>query len=115
MGFGNPHFETYTALESMGDLLITAAFDGDALVGFVAVTAMIFDHYSSRVADVDAIWLDESRRAGGVGLKLIREAKRSAHELGCVGCYFSAPVGSRLERLYEKLFKKTDSIFWEKI
>ena len=112
LGEANPKQKLYDALEALGLLRCVALMDGDGIVGLLVLVLQDHPHYSKPIAHVDAIFLDKDRRRGAAGLRLVRLAIEIAREEGAVGCYFSAPDGSRLERLYERLFKPTDRIFW---
>lgn len=113
LGAARPKLDLYAAFERQGLLrCIVALDDGGALVGLLVMLLQDHPHYSQPVAHVDSIFLDKAHRRGAAGLRLVRRALDVAREEGARGCYFSAPEGSRLARLYGRLFKPTDRIFW---
>lgn len=112
LGEATPKLKLYDALEALGLLRGAALLDGGTIVGLLVLVLQDHPHHSKPIAHVDAIFLDKEHRRGAAGLRLVRSALEIAREGGAVGCYFSAPDGSRLERLYERLFKPTDRIFW---
>lgn len=112
LGCSNPCFEHYKKLEDMGVLSFVAAFEDEAMVGFAEVSVLNHPHYNRMIGSVGTLWLEKNARKGSAGLRLIRELMKVAKSKGAVGVYCSAPFGSRLERLYERLFKRTDSVFW---
>lgn len=115
LGGAMPCFEHYKALEDQGILTFIGAFEGEAMVGFAEVSVLKHPHYDKLIGSVGTLWLEKRARKGTAGLRLIRELMRVAKSKGAVGVYCSAPYGSRLERLYERLFKRTDSIFWSRV
>lgn len=115
LGRANPRFEHYKALEAQGILSFIAAFEDDDMVGFAEVSVLKHPHFDRLIGSVGTLWLEKKARKGTAGLRLIRELMRVAKDKGAVGVYCSAPFGSRLERLYERLFRRTDSIFWAKV
>lgn len=114
LGSGNPCFEHYKRLEEQGILSIVAAFNDEGLIGFAEVSVLTHPHYGKLIGSIGTMWLKKEARKGPAGLRLIRKLMRVAESKGAVGVYCTAPFGSRLELLYERLFKRTDSVFWAK-
>lgn len=108
----NPNRNAYEALEDSGVWRCRAAYEGNLLVGFVAVWSMEHFHYGVRVASIETLWLSQEHRKGPAGLRLIREAKQIAYDMGAVALYASAPVGSRLASLLDRIATKTDEVFF---
>lgn len=108
----NPNREGYEILESTGQWRCCAAYEGNLLVGFVAVLASEHFHYGVRVASCETLWLSKEHRKGPAGLRLIREAKRLAKDMGAVALYASAPTASRLAMLFDRIATKTDEVFF---
>ena len=109
-GVFDPGF--YLSLDITGQLAISAAFDGARLVGIVAVIFIFHPQYRKLIADLNGLWLHPSFRTGGAGLRLINEARRLARKGGACGLQVTAPEGSRLERLYTRIAKPLDRVFW---
>lgn len=108
----NPNREAYEVLEDTGLWRCSAAYEGDLLVGFVAVIASEHFHYGVLVASCETLWLSQEHRKGPAGLRLLREAKRLAKEMGAVALYASAPTTSRLAMLLDRIATKTDEVFF---
>lgn len=115
LGPGMPAFDLYKQLESAGLFRVECAVDGDRLVGMVTVLVTVYPHFGKKVASVESLWLSKGYRKGPAGLKLIRRAQVMAKEMGAVGAYFGAREGSRLARLYERIFTPMNRLFWVKL
>lgn len=110
----NPQIEIYQAIEDAGRLGVVAVFNGSHLVGFAVFILTVLPHYSTVTASVESIFITKKQRKGAAGLVLIEEMKRYAKDQGAQGVYIGCRVGSRLERLLEKLGKeKINSVFYE--
>ncbi|SDH23349.1 GNAT family N-acetyltransferase [Propionivibrio dicarboxylicus] len=108
-----PAPETYQALEAAGILHVFAAFDGEALIGFISLLLSFNPHYSAFLAVTESLFVTESKRGAGAGLALIRRARDEAITEGAVGFLLSAPTGSRLHRLLEHMeCRETNRIFF---
>lgn len=110
---GEPDREKYLMLEELGALGISSAIsDTGELIGFLVVIFAPSLHNGKTVATVDTLFIRKEHRKGPAGLRLIREAQRLAEEHGCAGIRYSAPAGSRLETLFERMFERTDVSFY---
>ena len=108
-----PTIDQYRDLHKSGALHVSGLFDGSALVGFVCVLLVNYMHFSKPCASVESIYLDPAFRATRGGFMLFEAARGMAKELGAVGLYLSAPVGSRLDRIARaKRWRQTDSVFF---
>ena len=114
LGHALPNKDFYLTLESLGKCFCIGAFIGRDLVGFCVLIIQEHTHYSKMVGWCDSIWIGKSHRKGYAGLKIIRKAQELALEKGAVGVYFSAPEGSRLSMLFERLFQPKDRVYWAK-
>ena len=112
LGDACPKASVYDSFDCAGLLRSIAVLDQGRVVGVLVMLLQDHPHFSKPVAHVDSIFLDKAHRRGAAGLRLVRRALDVARESGAAGCYFSAPEGSRLSRLFELLFKPTDRIFW---
>ena len=108
----NPNREGYRFIEDAGMWRCCAAYEADKLVGFVAVMALQHFHYGVLVASIETLWLSPEHRKGPAGLRLIREAKLIAKDMGAVALYASAPSASRLAVLLDRIATKTDEVFF---
>ena len=121
---GNPEFgepevdvEHYKRMEAAGLLHVEAVFaEGGALVGFVTGLPSPYPHFSHIVMfAVDALWVRKDYRKRGVGMRLIRAVQRRAKALHCNGVLFGAKNGSDAYRLYMRLFKPMNTLFWGEV
>lgn len=115
LGSAMPALDWYQNLEKVGALSCCVAVDGDNLVGVVVVVTTLYPHFGKLVGSVESLWLAKDYRKGSAGLKLIREAKAMAKEKGAIGVYFGARFGSRLAKVYERLFTLVNQLFWAKL
>lgn len=108
-----PNEDQYVKLEEMGLLKAAGAFDGDTLVGFVAVVFSFVPHFKGEaLASTESLFLSKSFRTGANGLKLLQWAQQTAVLYGAAGLFVSAPAGSRLEKLLAHKAEKTNSVFF---
>ena len=70
-----PNEDQYVKLEEMGLLKAAGAFDGDTLVGFVAVVFSFVPHFKGEaLASTESLFLSKSFRTGANGLKLLKNS-----------------------------------------
>lgn len=78
-----PDEARYRAMEQAGSLLILAAWEGEALVGYSVNFIINHLHYADlRLCSNDLLFITRSKRAGRLGLKMIRETEKCAAEKG---------------------------------
>lgn len=114
LGLALPSTDLYKALEAIGRCFCIGAFDGCDMVGFAVLMLNDHPHYSKTVGICDEIFVKREHRKGLAGLSLIRKVQEVAKEKGVPGVYFSAPADSRLSKLFARLFKETDRVYWAK-
>jgi GNAT superfamily N-acetyltransferase len=104
----------YKTLEASGALSTIGAFDGDRLIGFVAMLTNALPHYGKLVSVIESFFVTASERGTGIGLKLLREAEEIAVNRGAAGIIVSAPVGGRLAEVLErhKPYTETNRVFF---
>lgn len=94
--------ESYRAMEAVGALHAFAAFDGDAVIGFISVIASKALHYH-RIVPVSESWfVTRPARGSLAGLRLLKAAETRADELSDLGLRISVPAGHGIERLLER-------------
>lgn len=101
-----PDLDRYVLLENAGVFVSLVAKEGEEVVGFVGLLVSDVLHFSAKTAVVESIFLTKSHRKGANGIRLLRAAIKQAKELGAVGVYASAPVGSSFDRLCSLLRAK---------
>lgn len=114
LGYAIPNKDFYLTLERLGKCFCVGAFNEADLVGFGVLIIQEHTHYSKVVGWCDSIWISKAHRRGYAGVKIIRKMQDIAKEKGAVGVYFSAPDGSRLSMLFERLFQPKDHVYWAK-
>lgn len=102
LGPQRPQFPAYRLMEEIGTAHSFGAFQGADLVGFMIILVAVLPHFGLRVASTESFFVTRSARKGGTGMRLLRQAEELAQELGAVGFFVSAPVGSRLESVMPK-------------
>jgi hypothetical protein len=109
----SPQAGMYEVLEHSGAFRCFGAFDGDRLVGFATVITTVFPHYGKMVATVESLFVASESRKGIAGTELLEAIDAYAEGTGCVAIVYSAPTGSRLEKLLsgKKRFSRTNEIF----
>ena len=113
LGPQRPQFPTYRLMEEIGTSHSFGAFQGEDLVGFIIILVAVLPHFGLRVASTESFFVTCSARKGGTGLRLLRQAEEFAKELGAVGFFVSAPIGSRLESVMPKAgYSEASKIFF---
>lgn len=109
----NPQGQMYAQMEQSGLMVCFGAFEGDKMVGFASVLCSILPHYGVRMATMESLFVAHDYRRSGYGKQLMDTVKKFARLAECKGPFFSAKVGSQLERLLSmsKGYTKTHSIF----
>lgn len=109
-----PDVALYRMIEAAGAMKIYAAFDDDGMTGFINLLVTRNPHYSAVLGTIESIFVLKGKRSnGGVGLALLRKARKEAQALGAVGLLVSAPAGSSFEAVMNKMdAKKTNEVFF---
>ena len=113
MGQCNVQMDIYRQMEAAGMLHPIAAYQGDEMVGFIALLISPVPHYGQLVGTTESFFVAKKARAGGTGIKLLRAAEDKARELGAAGVFVSAPVGSRLAAVMPHVgYRQTNEVFF---
>lgn len=101
LGACAPQWEMYEAVEGLGAAQCFVAYQSKVLAGFAFVLMTVLPHYGHgrKFASVESLFVSQAARASPVGSKLMDLLEHHCREAGCVAISYSAPVGSRLERL----------------
>lgn len=99
LGSINPQSEIYSALEQSGSSRCFGVYEGDELVGFANELTSILPHYGRMAAVVESLYVGRSHRSGGTGIALMDAVEGYAREAGCAAILYSAPAGSRFDKL----------------
>lgn len=97
-----------------GMLFPLGVFVDGELVGLCAVMVTPVLHFGGkRIATTETLFVAQAHRAGGLGLRLLREAEAVAVEQGAQGLYVSCPDGSRLQQILPRVgYTVTNQIFY---
>ena len=98
----------YIALEDSGQAKLIVAECLDSIVGFAVVMEGYHGHFSEPIAILETIYVDPAFRRGATGIKLIKRAQEYAKRAGFDFMSASAPIDSRLNKLYERMGRATD-------
>lgn len=102
----------YHQMEATGVLTCFGAFEGELLVGFATVICQMSPHYGVIMASIESLFVRESWRKSGAGLKLIRAAEVKAREVKSPTLFVFAPTGGALEQVLPRLkYKSTSHVF----
>ena len=99
---------TYLEAEQEGEASLLVAESCDCIVGIAVIVRGYHLHFSKHVAILETLYLDPAFRRGFAGIKLVRAAQKLAKERGYELMTMSAPYGSRLNKLFERMGRPTD-------
>ncbi len=113
IGTPNPQIDLYERMESSGLMGCFGVFWEKSLVGFAAILFYILPHYGNKIASIESIFVEEAHRYGGAGSALMRIVEQEAKSKGCNVVLYSAPTGSKLERILgkRKNCRRTNTVF----
>lgn len=113
---GNPDKDLYEQVESQGTLKCIGLFAGDQLVGFSTYVIGPSTHVKgTTVAFSDSLWVEPEFRKGRSGLLLISETERFAREDGCRGILWGVCTGTQAEKVFARLARPVNTIFWKEL
>ncbi len=117
IGHTNPQADLYEKMESSGLMRCFGIFWEDSLVGFAATLFYVLPHYGRKIASIESLFLEKSHRSGGAGVILMKKLEEEAKSSGCVAVLYSAPTGSKLEKLLsiQKNCRRTNAVFTRKL
>lgn len=99
-----PNAAAYSTLEKAGALLALGAFAGDEMVGYSVTIVSPHLHYADLLcAQNDVIFVTRARRAGRLGLQLLRETERHARARGARLMLWHAKQHTVLDALLPRL------------
>ena len=111
IGKTDPQREIYFAMERNGVAQCFGVY-AEKLVGFASLLISVLPHYGKKVAVVESIYVDPEYRPF-VGKDMLLELEDYALKAGCVAILYSAPAGSRFEKMLSlrKQYRRTNSVF----
>jgi len=110
-----PDEARYRAMEEAGSLLILAAWEGEDLVGYSVNFIVNHLHYADlRLCSNDLLFITKAKRAGRLGLKLIRETEKRAAEMGARLMLWHAKQDTALAVMMPKMGYGVQDIIFSK-
>ena len=110
IGVASPQRDLYGLLQKSGCFQAFAVYESDLMVGFAAVLIYVLPHYGVKVASTESIFVTKSCNRG---IELRDAIKRYAIKNGCVKFLYSAPVGSRFDKVLSATIPHTNNVYIE--
>ena len=99
-----PRWDQYMLQEHAGALLVVAAREQGALVGYACFFVGPHMHYGQYMVAVnDVLFLSAAHRQGSTGIRLIRECIRQARDFGAHHIAWRAKLGTPLIKILKRL------------
>lgn len=95
----------YTMIEKSGFFHIFGAFEGNKLIGFIALLIPVIPHYGVGVAVAESFFVGKQFRKRGAGIRLLNAALRESERLKTPGTIISLPPESEL---FQALVKRPE-------
>jgi hypothetical protein len=96
LGAPSPQRDLYELLEKSGVFQAFGVYDGETLVGFACVLIYVLPHYGAKIAATESIFVQKNYP---LGTALMSHIERYAKEKDSSAFLYSAPVGSRFDRM----------------
>lgn len=111
LGPPSPQRELYEVLEKSGGFQAFGVYSHETLVGFASILIYCLPHYGVKIATTESIFILESQRGRGHGL--LGYLNEYARENGCVAFLYTAPVGSRFDRMMSVMneYRHTNNVY----
>jgi len=93
--------EAYLPLEEKGILAVWCAMYGGYVVGFASCLLSMIPHYGCGIAIAESLFVRESVRMAGFGIRLIEAVENHGREAGMPAVFFSCPIGSEFKKVLE--------------
>jgi GNAT superfamily N-acetyltransferase len=113
IGEPKPQATQYELLESAGALHTFGVYENDELVGFASVLIAPLPHYGRKVATIESIFVHPAHRESAIGRTLMLVVEQFADVQGCAAILYSAPKGSRFDKLLNILpdYRNTNAVY----
>lgn len=89
--------EDYLPLEAAGVLTVWCAMYAGLVVGFASCIVSKIPHYGVGVAIGESLFVRESVRRLGLGMRFLDKIERHAVTVGAPAVFLSCPIGSEFE------------------
>lgn len=110
LGTPSPQRELYKLLELSGGFQAFGVYRKNVLIGFASVIIYVLPHYGKKIAVTESIFISPGHYGGGA---LLRHIKKYARENGCGWFLYSAPTGSRFDRILARRLRHSNNIYVE--
>lgn len=107
--------QVYKQTYKEADISFILATDDNNPVGFSIIEYSMQTHLNFKTANINSLFISKDYRKLGNGKQLLNKTFEVAKQHGAKGFYLIAPVGSRLESVFNRLFVKTDSLFFKEL
>lgn len=113
IGEAHPQSKQYELLESAGVLHTFGVYEEDELIGFASVLICSLPHYGRKVATIESIFIHPEHRDACIGRTLMLVVEQFADVQGCAAILYSAPSGSRFNKLLDHLpeYRNTNAVY----
>lgn len=111
LGTPNPQRDLYAILEKSGGFQAFGVYEEDKLVGFASVLIYVLPHYGKKIATTESMFVRE--KFGAFGLELKQVISQYARENLCCSFIYSAPCGSRFDKLLSFCHPHTNNVYLE--
>lgn len=91
--------EDYLPLEAAGVLTVWCAMHNRKVVGFSSCIISKIPHYGVGVAIAESLFVRQSTRKLGLGIRLIDAIERHGVDNGVPAVFFSCPIGSDFKKV----------------
>ena len=111
----NPSVGMYTLLQEQNSLILFGAFNGDEMVGYVAVFVYPHPHYGIVFAQHDVLFVRKDKRLGSIAGRLKCLADAEARRRGAKFICWHAKPGSQMEKMLSSRYPLEDLIFRQEL
>lgn len=111
LGYASPQAELYELLERSGGFQAFGVYEQLELQGFATVLDYVLPHYGAKVATSESIFV--SKNHPKAGMDLLVTVEEYAARKDCLAFLYSAPVGSRFDRLLatSNRYRHTNNVY----
>jgi hypothetical protein len=101
LGAPKPQPELYDLMERSGGFHAFGVYREEKLIGFACVMIYTLPHFGTKIAASESLFIEDSSRSTveGRGEILLDHIEDFARDESCVAFIYSAPMGSRFDRL----------------
>lgn len=112
LGEAHPQRELYDILEKSGGFQAFAVYEGETIVGFACVLIYVLPHFGKKIAASESIFVLQGHSGGGPLLRIMKEHAKAS---GCEKFIYSAPLGSRFDRVLASRLRRTNNVYIENL